>query len=129
MSRMNEQQKMELLLKYKNIVEIVYYDVGHASTNGLSLLEPKMYPCCESIVKPNETSQNCEHHKFTMYNHSKSYTHKFYEYMEDFEMTIPENELQDLLKCYKYLKAFMKKNNIETVEDFFEIVKITLDFF
>ena len=127
--RLSETQKKKILIDNKYIIDLVFHEMGHASTNGDTLLTPKQYKCCEGIVKPEETGMTNEHHKFTLYNHSKSFTHKFYEINDEHEFNLSEQEIQNLIKCFKFLKTYMKKFKIESLDDAIEIMQIELDFY
>lgn len=127
--RLLEIQKKEIIIENKYIIDLIYHEMGHASTNGYDLLNPKQYKCCENIVKPEETGMTNEHHKFTLYNHSKSFTHKFYEMNDEHDFNLSDQQIKNLIKCFKFLKMYMRKFNIELLDDAFEIMQIELDFY
>ncbi len=121
--RLTKEMKIEILLKNQTFFEVIYYEQGHPS-EAIDKLHPQEFKCCEHIIKPEETGMVEEHHKFTMFNHSKSFTHKIYERIADFEMDLTEQEIKNMIKAFQYSKQIMKQEKIKDIEEMYVFLKI-----
>ena len=121
--RLEKRHKLEILLANQNLFENIFYEIGHPSDNGIDMLHPKEYACCAKIVKPEETAQIEEHHKFTMYNHSKSFEHKIHEYNDENDLNLSQEDLIKLVRSYALAKQIMKENKMKTIEEFYDLIR------